>query len=125
MSKAPSVAVIDEDPSASRALSRLLSGAGFATSEFSSAEAFLADPRNPAFASLVVDMQLPGISGLELQRQLLAQGDRTPLIFLTADDDAATRAEAIHNGCAGYFRKTDPGAVLITTLRRTIAGAAR
>ena len=75
------MAVIDEDASASRALSRLLSGAGFAPSEFNSAEAFLADPRSPAFASLVVDhpaghpwtLDLLGVSG-QASRRLAGDG---------------------------------------------------
>ncbi len=116
-----SVAIIDDDASANRALGRLLRGAGFEPSGFESAESFLAAPARSAFACLLVDIQLTGMSGLELQRQLQAEGGQQPVIFITAHDDPAYRAEAVRRGCAGFFRKTDPGALIIDTLRRATA----
>jgi FixJ family two-component response regulator len=113
-----SVAIIDADASACLAMSRLLRAAGFAPSMFTSAETFLADERRAAFAALLLDIQLPGMSGLELQRRLLTEGDRTPVIFVTAQDDPAARAQAVQNGCAEFFRKVDPGAVIVDALRR-------
>jgi FixJ family two-component response regulator len=113
-----SVAIIDDDASANRALGRLLRGAGFDPSGFDSAESFLADPSRSSFACLLVDIQLTGMSGLELQRQLRAEGSRLPLIFITAHDDPAYRAEAMSRGCVGFFRKTDPGALIVDALRR-------
>jgi FixJ family two-component response regulator len=116
-----SVAIIDDDASANRALGRLLRGAGFDPSGFESAESFLADPARPSFGCLLVDIQLTGMSGLELQRQLQAEGNRQPLIFITAHDDPAYRAEAMKRGCVGFFRKTDPGALIVDALRRATA----
>jgi FixJ family two-component response regulator len=116
-----SVAIIDDDASANRALGRLLRGAGFAPSGFDSAESFLAEPSHPSFACLLVDIQLTGMSGLELQRQLQAEGSGVPLIFITAHDDPVYRTEAIRRGCAGFFRKTDPGALIVDALRRVTA----
>jgi FixJ family two-component response regulator len=116
-----SVAIIDDDASANRALGRLLRGAGFEPSGFDSAESFLADPSRLAFACLLVDIQLTGMSGLELQRQLQAEGSRLPLIFITAYDDPVYRAEAIRRGCMGFFRKTDPGSLIVDALRRATA----
>jgi FixJ family two-component response regulator len=113
-----SVAIIDDDASANRALGRLLRGAGFEPSGFDSAESFLADPSRSSFACLLVDIQLTGMSGLELQRQLQAEGSRLPLIFITAHDDPEYRAEATSRGCVGFFRKTDPGALIVDALRR-------
>jgi FixJ family two-component response regulator len=115
-----SVAIIDDDASANRALGRLLRGAGFAPTGFDSAESFLADPSRPSFGCLLVDIQLTGMSGLELQRQLQAEGSQLPVIFITAHDDPAYRAEAIRRGCVGFFRKTDPGALIVDTLRRAM-----
>jgi len=112
-----SVAIIDGDASTRVAMSRLLRGVGFAPSAYASAESFLADPAHAAFACLLLDLQLPGMSGLELQRRLLAEGNLTPLIFVTAQDDFATRELAVRNGAA-YFRKIDPGAAIIDALRR-------
>lgn len=112
------VAIIDGDASTRVAMSRLLRGVGFVPSAYASAESFLADPAHvDYFACLLLDLQLPGMSGLELQRQLLADGNLIPLIFVTAQDDFAARELAIQNGAA-YFRKIDPGAAIIDALRR-------
>ena len=115
------MAIIDADASACLAMSRLLRGMGFSPSTFTSAETFLADDRRARFGALLLDIQLPGMSGLELQLRLLAEGDRTPVIFVTAQDDAAARASAIRNGCAEFFRKVDPGAIIVEALRRAAA----
>ena len=115
-----SVAIIDDDASANRALGRLLRGAGFDPRGFESAESFLADPLRPAFGCLLVDIQLTGMSGLELQRRLQAEGSRLPVIFITAHDDPAARDEAVRRGCVAFFRKTDPGALIVDALRRAL-----
>ena len=117
------VAIIDDDPSANRALGRLFRGAGFEPEGFASAEQFLAEPSRRSFTCLLVDIELSGMSGLDLQRQLQAEGSSLPLIFITAHDDAASRAEAIRQGCAGFFYKTDPGPLIIDALRRVTATA--
>ena len=116
-----SVALIDDDASANRALGRLLRGAGFDPSGFESAESYLADPLRRSFACVLADIQLTGMSGLELQRRLQALGNHTPVIFITAHDDPGYRAEAIRWGCVGFFRKTDPGAQIVDALRRALA----
>jgi len=116
-----SVAIIDADASACLAMSRMLRGAGFRPSTFTSAETFLADNRRAAFAAVLLDIQLPGMSGLDLQLRLLDEGDFTPVIFVTADDDPAARTTAIQNGCAEFFRKVDPGAMIVDALRRVAA----
>jgi FixJ family two-component response regulator len=116
-----SVAIIDDDASANRALGRLLRGAGFEPSGFDSAESFLADPMRPTFGCLLVDIQLTGMSGLQLQRRLQSEGSHVPVIFITAHDDPGYRAEAIRRGCLGFFRKTDPGSLIVDALRRALA----
>lgn len=112
------VAVVDDDESLCRSFGRLLRAAGIQPITYSSAEAFLADTKHPKFDCLVLDIQLGGISGIELQRQLAAAGEKTPVIFITAHDDAETRAEAEAVGCAAYFRKTDSGARVLDAIRR-------
>jgi FixJ family two-component response regulator len=120
------VAIIDDDSSACRALGRLLRGMGFEPSAFDSAESFFADPARQRFSSLLVDIQLGGMSGLDLQQRLKAEGSRTPVIFITAHDDPAVRSLAVQRGCAGFFRKTDPGTLIIETLRRvTTSGSSQ
>lgn len=112
------VAVVDDDDSVRRSLSRLLQAAHFQPVTYASAEAFLADKKHPRFDCLVLDIQLEGISGLELRRRLSAVKDRTPVIFITAHDDPEVSAQALASGCAGFFRKTDSGADVLMAIRR-------
>ena len=74
---------------------------------YPSAEEFLADTKRPRFDSLVLDIQLGGISGIELHQRLNAVGSTIPVIYVTARDELATRELALAAGCAAYFRKTD------------------
>ena len=85
---------------------------------YSSAEAFLADKKHPKFDCLVLDIQLGGMSGTELQRRQASVGDKTPVIFITAHDDVEARAEAEALGCVAFFRKTDSGAEVLDAIRR-------
>ncbi len=116
------MAIVEDDASANRALARLVRSAGYAPSSYYSAESFLADSARSSFACLLLDIQLSGMSGLELQRQLLTEGDPLPIIFITAHDDPSYRAEALQRGCAGFLRKTDPSAMVLEELARTVAG---
>jgi len=115
------VALVDDDESVCRSLGRLLRAAGMCSVAYPSAEAFLADECRPRLDCLVLDVQLPGISGIELRHQLAASGDRTPVIFITAHEEPGTREEALAAGCAAYFRKTDPGADVLAAIRRAVS----
>ena len=87
---------------------------------YSSAEDFLEDMKQTEFDCLVLDIQLPGLSRLELQEQPVAEGIATPNLFITAHDDPkATRAGACA-GCAGFFRKTDSGSGILEAIRRVV-----
>jgi FixJ family two-component response regulator len=112
------IAVIDDDPSLCRSLARLLQHAGFQAITFESGEQFLADPLRAHFGCLLVDIQLGGMSGIEMHRRLVADGDRTPVIYITAFDDPRARTEALELGCAGFFRKTDAGTEILETVRK-------
>jgi FixJ family two-component response regulator len=111
------VAVVDDDENAGRALGRLLRAEGFQPVCYLSAEAFLADTARPVFACLVFDVQLGGISGIELHRQLVASGSSTPVVYITAHDEPQTREQAEAAGCAAYFRKTAPGRDVVQAIR--------
>jgi FixJ family two-component response regulator len=114
------VAVVDDDESVCRSFGRLLRASGFQPVTYSSAETFLQDTKRPRFDCLVLDIQLEGMSGLELSRRLTAVKDFTPVIFITAHDNPAGCAEAEACGCAGYFRKTDPGALVIEAIHKAV-----
>jgi FixJ family two-component response regulator len=120
MSKTPPiyVAVVDDDESLCRSLSRLLRAGGIQPINYASAEAFLADTKHPQFDCLLLDIQLGGMSGIELAQRLMSEGGQTPVIFITAHDNPETRAEAEAVGCAAYFRKTDSGAEVLEAIRR-------
>ncbi|HKP03787.1 MAG TPA: response regulator [Chthoniobacterales bacterium] len=120
-SKQTYVAVVDDDEKVCQSFGRLLRAAGFQSITYSSAEAFLADTKQPRFDCLVLDIQLDGMSGLELAQQLKANGGSPPFIFITAHDDPNARGEAEASGCAAYFQKTDSGADVLDAIRRAAA----
>ena len=112
------IAVVDDDQSICRSLSRLLRAAHFQAITYASAEEFLLDTKHPKFDCLVLDIQLEGMSGLELRQRLSAVNDVTPVVFITAHDDPEMRAQAKASGCVGFFRKTDPGTDVLAAIRR-------
>jgi FixJ family two-component response regulator len=114
------VAVIDGDEGVCRSLSRLLRADRLHSITYSSAEAFLADTKRPKFDCLVLEIELDGMSGLELRSRLSAVKDVTPVVFTTATDEPEVRAQAGASGCAGFFRKTDPGADVLAAVRRAV-----
>lgn len=116
------VALVDDDESLCRSLGRLLRASGMQPISYGSAEAFLADTKQPRFDCLVFDVQLGGMSGIELAQRLVAEGGHAPFIFITAHDDPETCAAAQAVGCAAYFRKIDTGADVLEAIRRAAAG---
>jgi FixJ family two-component response regulator len=116
------VGVVDDDPSQRRALARLLRAAGMQSVAYESAEAFRADVKQPRFDCLVLDVQLPGMSGIELRNQLASESIVTPVIFVTAHDDPQAVEAAMAGRCGGYFLKTDPSSDLLEAIRRTTSG---
>jgi FixJ family two-component response regulator len=118
MSQRTYIAVIDDDDSLCRSLARVLQHAGYQPISFGSAEEFLDDPLREHFGCLLVDMQLGGMSGIELHRKLIEQGSRTPVIYITAFDDPRAKEEAISLGCAGFFRKMESSVTIIEAVRR-------
>ena len=119
------VAVVDDDESLCRSFCRLLRTAGLQAIAYPSAEAFLEDSKRPRFDCLVLDIQLEGMSGLELSQRLVAVRDVTPIIFLTAHDEPEMRSKALATRCAGFFRKNDSGQLVIDAIQRAVRGAPR
>ena len=119
MMNAPKViAVVDDEAAMRKAIVRLLGANGFATRDYPSAEAFLGCQMARESACLVLDINLGGMSGIELQRRLKASGSPIPVVFITAVDDERTKAEAMKAGCAGFLRKPFPASELIGTIAR-------
>jgi FixJ family two-component response regulator len=114
------VVVVDDDDSFARALGRLLRASGFEVQTYSSGEAFLASTALPPPDCLVLDIQLGGMSGVELQQRLHQQGDRTPIIFVTAHDEPEVRDEAERAGCIAYLRKPVVSHALLEALAKAM-----
>jgi FixJ family two-component response regulator len=114
------VAVVDDDESLCRSMSRLLRAAGIQPVSYLSAEDFLADDKKPQFDCLMLDVQLGGLSGIELNQQLAAAGSITPVIFITAHDEPDTRAQALRTPCAAYIRKTEPAETVLAAVTSAI-----
>lgn len=114
------VAIVDDDPSLCRSFSRLLRLAGYEPWSFYSAEDFLADAGRERFDCVLLDIQLGGMSGLELQRALKTRGEKTPVIFVTAHDEPGMRSEALQAGCAAFFSKNADGARILDAVREAV-----
>ena len=121
METVPTVFVLDDDESFVRALDRLLRAEGFATRTWTSANTFLAehDPSLPG--CLVTDLVMPELSGLELQRQLLAQGCIRPILFITGRGDMSSAVEGMRLGAVSFLPKPVSRAALVAALREALA----
>ena len=117
------VAIVDDEDSLRRSMGRLLRASGLWPVAFESAEEFFADEVHRNFDCLVLDIQLGGMSGLELHQKLSSSGCTTPVIFITAHDAPEVRIQAENAGCAGYFRKTDSGELVLAAIRNAVRNA--
>ena len=102
---APIVFVVDDDPSVRRAIKRLIGSEGLQVELFGSAQEFLKSRRPDAPSCLVLDIKLPGISGLDFQGQLAAAGIRIPIIFITAHGDIPMTVRAMKAGAVEFLTK--------------------
>ena len=101
------ISIVDDDRLVREGLISLMRSAGFFTQAFASAEEFLSLANRGDTACLILDVLLPGMSGLELQSQLTAtiSNHRIPVVFITARDDQATRERALRGGAVDLLRK--------------------
>ena len=113
--------MIEDDPSFRRALSRSLTLRGFYAHSFTSAEEFLQSPAAEHTDCIVLDINLGGMSGFELQAELAARTNPPPIIFITAFDDPATRQRAREAGAAGYLQKPFDDNSLLDAIDQAVA----
>jgi len=118
---APLVYVVDDDPDVLKAIERLLDSEGLAVAAFSSPQQFLERHDRNAPACLVLDLAMPGLSGLELQGMLEQRASRLPIIFLTGRGDIATSVRAMKRGAADFLTKPVGDAELIAAIREALA----
>jgi FixJ family two-component response regulator len=115
------IAVIDDDEAVRIALRRLIRSAGMEAETFASAEEYLALAGERPAACLVLDVCMPGMSGLELQRRLAASGRHIPIVFITAHEDEPSRRAALEAGAVGFLCKPFEDAELLDILAGVLA----
>ena len=120
MKEAATVFIVDDDPSIRRSLERLVRADGYRVQTFVSAREFLerADLKKPD--SLVVDVRMPGQSGLDLQQVLETAGSTVPIIFITGHADGPLAEQALRAGAVELLAKPFDGEVLLDAVRRAI-----
>ena len=99
------IAVVDDDPSVRRGLERLIRSVGWKAETFASAQEFLAQPRAEAPSCLLLDLQLPGLSGLDLQKRMAEVGLETPIVFLTGHGSIPASVQAMKAGAVEFLTK--------------------
>jgi FixJ family two-component response regulator len=114
------IAVIDDDPGMRASIAGLLSAYEYTVKTFDSAETFLACASTCRAICLVIDIQLGGISGVELARQLAADGHKFPIIFMTARGDASIERQAIAAGGIAFLCKPFPVTTLVDAIQKAI-----
>ena len=114
------VAIVDDEASVLKGLKRLLDASNFTTETYGSAEAFLARGNLDDVSCIVLDVNMPKMSGIELRRRLKAMGSTIPVIFITALGSTAVQREATDLGCAGFLHKPFSGGELIDAVRNAI-----
>jgi FixJ family two-component response regulator len=105
MATAPLISIVDDDDSLRNSLNNLIRSVGFHVQGFASAEAFLNSNQLHDTACLILDVRMPGMSGLDLQRQLVATHSRIPIIFITSHGDGDARARALEAGAVDFLYK--------------------
>lgn len=114
------VGIVEDDEGVRVAVDGLLRSMGLRVAMFPSAEALLSSPRLDVIDCLLLDLHLPGMDGLTLQRRLTDDGRRTPIIILTAHDDAAARASAFDEGAIAFLTKPIEDGLLLAEITRAL-----
>ena len=120
LSDAPMISIIDDDPSCRKATDGLVRSIGYRSLTFASAEDFLQSDYLDDTSCVIADVQMPGLSGVELQSELNARGTRMPIIFITAFPEDRIRRSVLEAGAIGFLSKPFEEAVLIEHLHATL-----
>ena len=120
MPQVPVISIIDDDASVRAAANRLVRSLGYIAHPFASAREFLESSQVDHTSCLIADVQMPGMSGLELQSQLRAQGRVLPIIFITAFPEDSVRKRALDAGAICFLIKPFHGPTLIKYLNKAL-----
>jgi FixJ family two-component response regulator len=118
------ILVVDDDLGTLRGLRRLLRAHGYDSILFQSAEEFEDHEDFDAAICIILDVQLNGVSGIEVRYRLVKEGISLPVIYITANDNTATRKAAMESGCLAYLTKPFPAKALMEPIERAAAGLA-
>jgi FixJ family two-component response regulator len=117
------IAIVDDDTAVRRAICRIITSAGLASEGFSSAEEFLSHSWDESPNCLILDLGLPGMSGLELQRLLAADHDQIPIVFITGRDNSESRDLALRAGAIAFLVKPLKEEALLGAIRSAIGAS--
>jgi FixJ family two-component response regulator len=117
----PTVFVVDDDPSVRKSVTRVLTSTGYAVEAFASAREFLAREALEGPGCLVLDVRMPGLTGLELQETLANANHRMPIIFITGHGDISMSVKAMKNGAVDFLTKPFVVESLIEAVQRALA----
>ena len=120
---APLVFIVDDDPSVRKSLVRLLRGAGYEVEAFASAGEFLAQAHHDAPSCLVLDVRMPGLSGLELQEALATAGNLSSTVFITGYGDVSVGVKAMKGGAVDFLTKPVDKHDLLDAIERAVTKA--
>jgi FixJ family two-component response regulator len=118
--KVPVISIVDDDASVREATRGLVRSLGYSAAAFASAEEFLESDRVDDTSCLITDVQMPGLSGIELQSRLAETGRRMPIIFVTAYPEERMRARALEGGACGFLSKPFRDECLIGCLNKAL-----
>ena len=121
MSKSPIISIVEDDAAVRLATENFVKSLGFDVYTFASAQEFLQSHREAETACLISDVQMPNMSGVELQADLANRGFRIPTIFMTAFPDELVRRRAMAAGAVGFLHKPFNGKVLIQFIQDAIS----
>jgi FixJ family two-component response regulator len=117
----PIISIVDDDASVRTATARLLSSLGFSAHTFASAREFLLSPRLRETSCVIADVEMPGMSGVELQEYLLSHGHSTPMIFITAFPEDWIRERVMKAGAVDFLDKPFDEPRLLECVERALA----
>lgn len=120
MKRIPMIAIVEDDDAVRQALASLMRSLGYAVSGYASAEAFLDRAEAGMPDALITDLQLPGMSGTDLQRAIAARNCDVPTIVMTAFPSEQTRALALQQGALAFLSKPADGNAIAECLRRAV-----
>jgi FixJ family two-component response regulator len=120
MPEVPLISIVEDDGLVRESTEGLVRSMGYAAETFVSAEEYLRSNRAADTACLISDIQMPGMSGADLQDRLIADGHRTPIIFVTAFPDEAIRARVLRAGAIGFLSKPFSDESLMECLDRAL-----